>query len=177
MLHSARFYLCARRRRQVIVCRGYDRGQRYCSTTFSRIRRSELQLESRRRYATSRAGRHNNAERHRRLRARRCDQKLPITQIVTDQSSALREHTDTLEPDRFSSINGPISHQATETRCHICAHCCDPLIRSDFLAPDCPASITLSGLAGESAEGTAPSGSPSSPKTGFSLLIHPLSAR
>ena len=135
MLPSARFYLCARCRRQVVVCRGCDRGQRYCSATCSRIRRSELQREAKRRYAKSRAGRHNNAERQRRFRARLRDQKPPITQIVTDQGSAPQGHADTLKPDRFSSINRPISHQATDIRCHICAHCCDPLLRSDFLAP------------------------------------------
>ncbi len=135
MLPSARFFLCARCRQQVVVCRGCDRGQRYCSATCSRIRRNKLQREARRRYAKSRAGRHKNAERQRRFRARMRSQKTPITQIVTDQGSAPPGHADTLKRDRFNCVNRPISQQSTDIRCNLCGDCCDPLLRSDFLAP------------------------------------------
>ena len=88
MLPSARFFLCALCRKQVVVCRRCDRGQRYCSKTCSRIRRAQLQTEAKARYANSRAGRLNNAERQRRHQARLRDQKKPVPEIGSDQGSA-----------------------------------------------------------------------------------------
>jgi len=136
MLPSARFFLCALCRKQVVVCRHCDRGQRYCGETCSRNRRTELQRASRARYAKSPAGRHNNAQRQARYRARLHDQKTPIRKIVTDQGSAPNDGTDTLVRHPSSSRNESIKHQPTDMRCHVCGQCCDPLLRSDFLPPD-----------------------------------------
>ena len=135
MLPSARFFLCALCREQVVLCRGCDRGQIYCSKTCSQQRRTERQREAKARYANSRAGRHNNAQRQARHRARLRDQKTPIPQIVTDQGSALGHPPDNLVRDRSGSINKPRKHQTTDIHCHFCGQCCDPLLRSDFLSP------------------------------------------
>ena len=84
MLPSARFYLCARCRKQSVVCRSCDRGQRYCSKACSEIARSQLQREANQRYAATRAGRHNNAKRQRDSRARERAKKDDVAEIVTD---------------------------------------------------------------------------------------------
>ncbi len=135
MLPSARFFLCALCRRQVVVCRDCDRGQIYCSKTCSQQRRTERQREAKVRYANSRAGRHNNAQRQARHRALLRDQKTLIPQIVTDQGSVPGSSPDNLVRDRSGSINKPKKYQPTDMRCHFCSQCCDPLLRSDFLPP------------------------------------------
>lgn len=133
MLPSARFYLCALCRKQVVVCRRCDHGQRYCSQKCSRQRRSERQREAKARYANSRAGRHNNAERQRRFRARLLDHNPVNSKTVTDQGSALGGPTDNLVLDQFGSNYEPSKRQPTDMRCYHCRQCCDPLLRSDFL--------------------------------------------
>jgi len=135
MLPSARFFLCALCRKQSVVCRSCDRGQRYCSNACSEVRRAQLQREANQRYAASRAGRHNNAKRQSDSRARKRAKKNDIAQIVTDQGSAPDGFTDNLVRDRSDSINKPQTHQPTDMRCHFCSQCCDPLLRSDFLPP------------------------------------------
>lgn len=133
---SARFFLCARCREQVVLCRGCDRGQIYCGPACSQQSRIERQREARRRYANTPAGRHNNAQGQARRRARLRDQKSLDTKIVTDQGSAPDAPADTLERDRSGCINQSLEHQPTTMHCHFCGQCCDPLLRSDFLPPD-----------------------------------------
>ena len=53
MLPSARLFLCARCRSQVVLCRACDRGQLYCSPDCSAASRTDRQRESRRRHASS----------------------------------------------------------------------------------------------------------------------------
>jgi hypothetical protein len=130
---SARFFLCALCRVQVVICRDCDRGQHYCSKTCSRIRRIERQRDSNVRYAKSRAGRLNNAQRQARFRARQRDQKTLIPEKVTDQGIAPLEELDTLVRLPLSSVHEPIKQQPTDMRCHVCSQYCDPLLRSDFL--------------------------------------------
>lgn len=132
---SARFFLCALCRQQVVVCRRCDRGQIYCSKTCSQQRRTERQREAKARYANSRAGRHNNAQRQRRYQARLRDQKTLIPELVTDQGSAPSGSSDSLVRDQSVSINAPSKHQPTDMRCRFCRQCCDSLLRSDFLPP------------------------------------------
>ena len=127
MLPSARFFLCALCRKQVVVCRRCDHGQRYCTRKCSQLRRTERQREAKARYANSRAGRHNNAERQRRYRARLRDQIPPNSELVTDQGSAPSGPADNLVFNRSGSVNEPNKYQPTDIRCHICRQCCDPL--------------------------------------------------
>ena len=135
MLPSARLFLCALCRKQSVVCRSCDRGQRYCSKACSEIRRAQRKREANRRYAATRAGRHNNAKRQHEFRARQRAKKDDVAEIVTGQGSAPDTPPDNLVRDRSDSINEPNTHQPTDMRCHFCSRCCDPLLRSDFLPP------------------------------------------
>ena len=135
MLPSARFFLCALCRKQCVVCRSCDRGQRYCSTACSEARRAQLQREANQRYAATRAGRDNNAKRQSDSRARERANKNDTAEIVTDQGSAPGAHDVNLVCDRSESVNKPQQHQPADMRCHFCNQYCDPLLRSDFLSP------------------------------------------
>ena len=65
-MDDTRLFLCARCRRQVLICSRCDRGQQYCGARCSGpARRESLRAEGRR-YQHSRRGRHCHAERQRR---------------------------------------------------------------------------------------------------------------
>ena len=65
-MDDARLFLCARCRRQVLICSRCDRGQRYCGARCSGPARRESLRAAGRRYQHSRRGRHCRAERQRR---------------------------------------------------------------------------------------------------------------
>ena len=96
-------------------------------------RRTQRQREAKARYANSRAGRHNNAERQRRFRARLLDHNPPNSKIVTDQGFAPGDPIDKLALDQSGSNDESVKHQPTDMRCYLCRQYCDPLLRSDFL--------------------------------------------
>ena len=77
--HPGRVYACARCQREVLVCSGCDRGQRYCSVACRRQARRECLLVAGRRYQSGRAGRFAHARRACRYRRRQ--------KIVTHQAS------------------------------------------------------------------------------------------
>ena len=92
--HPARFYLCARCRKAVLLCSYCDRGQIYCGQECSKTARKSAQSEAARRYQSSRRGRTAHAARSRnwRNRQRQCTSEWapadPVTQkIVTHQGS------------------------------------------------------------------------------------------
>ena len=130
---SARFFLCARCRQQVVLCRRCDRGQRYCGSSCSQLSRTERQREARHRFAQSRAGRLDNARRQSRYRARLLAQRTHKTKIVTDQGSAPTGAINTLVCGASDVVVEPIKHQSARTRCRVCSQCCDPRLRSGFL--------------------------------------------
>lgn len=136
MLPSARFFLCARCREQVVICRSCDRGQLYCSKTCSHSSRLEQQRQANIRYAKTRAGQLNNAKRQAHQRARVREQEACVEEIVTDQGSAPDEVPDTLVRHPVSSGRKPLKQQPTDMHCNFCSQHCDPLLRSDFLPPD-----------------------------------------
>jgi len=70
MACSARVYLCARCRCQVLICSHCDRGQRYCAGGCAGAARRESLQGAGQRYQGSRRGRHRHAERQRRYRQR-----------------------------------------------------------------------------------------------------------
>lgn len=80
---SARLFVCARCRAQVVLCRRCDRGQRYCGTDCSQQARQASLREAACRYQASYRGRVAHAQRARRYRARR---KI---EIVTHQGSPM----------------------------------------------------------------------------------------
>ena len=65
-MDDARLFLCARCRRQVLICSRCDRGQQYCGAGCSDLARRESLRAAGRRYQQSRRGRHCHAERQRR---------------------------------------------------------------------------------------------------------------
>jgi hypothetical protein len=77
MSRSARLFLCARCRDQVLLCSHCDRGQLYCSRACSFARRRERRQEAAQRYQSSQAGRRKHAARSARWRNRRRSQRQP----------------------------------------------------------------------------------------------------
>ena len=63
MARSARLFLCARCRDQVLLCSHCDRSQLYCSAACSYAGRRERRRESAKRYQNSRGGRLKHAAR------------------------------------------------------------------------------------------------------------------
>ena len=157
---SARLFLCACCRIQVLVCRQCDRGQRYCAGACAATRRQVLQRGAGRRYQRSRAGRFKHAARTRRWRAR----QVTPAKIVTHQGShdppqdALLTATPTIAVATALASTDQACTAATTTatgtvrtatttilvplaapvlvgawRCHWCATPCAALVRQGFL--------------------------------------------
>jgi hypothetical protein len=110
---SARLYLCALCRSQVLICSACDRGQIYCTPACAMHARKERQRSARRRYQASPRGRAAHVERSRRYRARqRC---------VTDQGPR---------------GGAPTPAGDTSPRHSYCCRCASPVpefVRLDFL--------------------------------------------
>jgi hypothetical protein len=71
MDRSARLFLCARCRDQVLLCSHCDRGQQYCGRACSSLSRRERRRETAERYQGSRGGQLKHAARSARWRQRR----------------------------------------------------------------------------------------------------------
>jgi len=71
MDRSARLFLCARCRDQVLLCSHCDRGQQYCSRACASVSRRERRRETAERYQRSRGGQLKHAARSARWRQRR----------------------------------------------------------------------------------------------------------
>ena len=126
MERTGRFFLCARCRAQVLVCRCCDRGQIYCTGSCSQIARRACVREAGRRYQASRRGRFSHAARSRRYRARQKN--------VTHQGS-LRPGPNALLPVNLAlSVTQSQSSAAPRAwHCHFCGGRCPELVRSGFL--------------------------------------------
>jgi hypothetical protein len=70
MCSSARIFICARCRRQVVICSHCDRGNRYCGPSCAHSARRHPQREAAQRYQRTRRGRFAHAARQRRYRQR-----------------------------------------------------------------------------------------------------------
>ena len=137
---SARLFLCARCRVQVVVCRQCDRGQRYCASACAATTRRALQRQAARRYQHSRAGRFKHALRTRRWRAR----QVVLANIVTHQGShdppsdAVLPATQTsalaAQPCTTTmSISTTTAIHRHAWRCHWCCAPCAALVRQGFI--------------------------------------------
>lgn len=136
MCPSARFFLCARCRIQVLVCRRCDRGQMYCGALCSGDSRRQRQREANRRYSKTRAARHNNALRQQRYRQRQRALNSPIDKKVTDQGSAHLQRADTLVREHSTRpINRLDAQKAMSSHCAACGVRCSALVRHDYLLP------------------------------------------
>ncbi len=128
---SARVYHCARCHCQVIICRYCDRGNVYCTNGCAEHARLTSLRRAAKRYRSTRRGRHNNADRQRRFRARQ-------KQIVTHQGSPTAAGLVLLQSALNARKRGQEdAHNRTETviYCHFCQRVCDPFLRPGFLRP------------------------------------------
>ncbi len=129
MCTTARLFQCARCFCQTLICRFCDRGNQYCSAACSSKARRDSHKRANRKYAQTRKGKHQNADRQRRYRQRQ-------TQKVTDQGSTPKATLVSLPllvsrpvlrpylPDVAQSLNRV---------CHFCLTNISPLIRNGFL--------------------------------------------
>jgi len=136
MCPSARFFLCARCRSQVLVCRRCDRGQIYCGAACSGESRRQRQREANRRYAKTRRALHKNAQRQQRFRQRQRALNAPSEKKVTDQGSAHVQRADTLVREHVPHPITPLEAQKTmNAHCEVCGIRCSALVRHDYLLP------------------------------------------
>ena len=122
---TARFYVCARCRCQVVICSYCDRGQRYCSPGCARIARRKSIREAGQRYQNSRRGRHSHAARQRRYRRRQQEK-------VTHQGSPASAVDDSLKvrPERGSEPSVAVRMGAIgSVICSFCARVCSEFLR------------------------------------------------
>jgi hypothetical protein len=120
---TGRFYVCARCRVQVIVCRRCDRGQIYCDGDCALAARRNSVQEAGRRYQRSRHGRLAHAERMRRYRA--------LRNKVTHQGSAAAAADALLlaNPTTSTKATTPDTDRRLPARCHFCHRACSALVR------------------------------------------------
>jgi hypothetical protein len=120
---TGRFYVCARCRVQVIVCRRCDRGQIYCDGDCALAARQSSVREAARRYQRSRNGRLAHAERMRRYRTR--------LNKVTHQGSAAAAADALLQapPTTSAKATTPGIARRLPAHCHFCHRACSALVR------------------------------------------------
>lgn len=122
---TCRFFLCARCRKPVFICRRCDRGQLYCADGCAKIARGLSVREAGRRYQQSRQGRFKQAERQRRFRRRQ--------QNVTHQGSRLAGENDLLNPNSTKVEMPVLTHHDDSIPCHFCGARCSEFVRNRFL--------------------------------------------
>ncbi len=128
MQNTARFFNCARCRRQVVICRRCDRGNIYCGKQCSQPARRESLRAAARRYQASKAGRFKHAERQRRYRSR--------SQKVTHQGSPASLPDGSLRGESRTVARRNATLRALPVqglRCQFCKRPCSPFLRLDFL--------------------------------------------
>ena len=145
-MDDARLFLCARCRRQVLICSRCDRGQRYCGARCSGPARRESLRAAGRRYQHSRRGRHCHAERQRRYRRRwREDARV---HKVTHHGSACAPCGAELAPHQVAmhEANPPMPSKPATMRvraasgtstmhCHFCARPVSEFVRRQWRRP------------------------------------------
>lgn len=135
---TARFFLCARCRAQVLICSRCDRGQIYCASGCAQQARRLAQQAAGRRYQASRRGRLSHAARAGRYRARQKNvthqgSPPPPPDDLLSASSAVSTSE---QPSAACSdlIAGRPGGRDRETQlCHWCGGRCLPFVRHDFL--------------------------------------------
>jgi hypothetical protein len=127
---TARLFLCARCRAQVLICSCCDRGNIYCGEGCAEEIRRSTQRAAGQRYQSSHRGRLNHAARARRYRARQkkvthhgslpqpTDDVMPVGTTLTTQAHLRTPRSFPLQPP---------------WRCHWCERPCSPFVRHGFL--------------------------------------------
>jgi len=133
---SSRLFLCARCRCVVVICSSCDRGQIYCSSDCSEIRRRETIRQAARRYQRSAIGARNHARRQARYRSRQLKvthhgSRLPGSAaklLLTVLAAAL------LLASSHRKRPGEVPALPLEpTRCHFCGQSSSGFTRNSFL--------------------------------------------
>jgi hypothetical protein len=129
MEYTCRLFLCARCRKQVLICRRCDRGQIYCPDGCAQIARRQSVRDAGHRYQQSRQGRFKQAERIRRFRQHKKN--------VTHQGSEPTVENDLLPVNsakaekRLVNLDPLLSVDAYP--CHFCGCRCSKFVRTGFL--------------------------------------------
>jgi hypothetical protein len=131
---SARLFVCAGCRCQVVICSFCDRGQVYCAGDCAGVARRRTLHDAGRRYQSSRPGRLAHAARARRYRARRNNvthhgsppppRDDLVVSISSPSTSAENELGEPIPPD---------PRQRPISRCHWCARRGVGFVRQGFL--------------------------------------------
>lgn len=139
-----RYFLCARCRLQVLVCRSCDRGQIYCSSDCSVASRKESLRRASRTYQRSRLGARNHARRQRRYRAR----QKKVTHHGSPPVSLLAACLAALLVVRCLRARGLVFDTKPETSasttandspcCHFCGRPVTELVRFDHSSTEAP---------------------------------------
>ena len=132
-MDDARLFLCARCRRQVLICSRCDRGQQYCGAGCSDLARRESMRAAGRRYQHSRRGRHCHAERQRRYR-RRCREGA-CREKVTHHGSASPPRGAALARHQAPMHEASLSMSPQPTHamhCHFCARPVSEFVRRQW---------------------------------------------
>ncbi len=126
---SARLFLCADCRIQVVVCGCCDRGQIYCAGGCARKARHHTLRRAGQRYQNSSKGRGRHAARQGRYRSRR--------ENVTHHGSPPPAADDLLAPSSPESTSDAAASDDRPrrpiTHCHWCGRLCSGLVRQGFL--------------------------------------------
>lgn len=122
-----RTFACALCQREVLLCSGCDRGQRYCGVGCREQARRESLRAAGRRYQDSRAGRFAHARRARRYRERQ--------KIVTHQASQVAplQTTVVAQPVEAEVLAPAAAVKALAWHCCWCGGACMPVVRRGFL--------------------------------------------
>jgi len=132
MSSNARLYQCTRCHSQVIICRRCDRGNVYCAESCAKLARFESKKRTEKRYRNSPLGRHTNAQRQRRFRAK----KRELLKKVTHQGSPPDTANDLLSAEKKPRQDNHkfVNNLTTETiHCHFCGCECTSFLRSGFI--------------------------------------------
>jgi hypothetical protein len=122
-----RMYACALCQRQVLLCSGCDRGQRYCGVGCRKQARRQSLRAAGRRYQDSRAGRFAHARRARRYRQRQKNVTHQASQVARLPPTVVADPAEAEGAAATAAVAAPAWH------CCCCGGACMPVVRRGFL--------------------------------------------
>ena len=126
---TCRLFLCARCRKQVLICRRCDRGQIYCADGCAKFARSHSLREAGRCYQQSRQGRFKQAERIRRFRLRKQNVTHQGSESVAENDLLLMNSAKVDKRVVLTTQTTPLN----TLRCYFCGCSCSDFVRNNFL--------------------------------------------
>ena len=134
MCDSGRLFNCLLCNTPVLICRYCDRGHQYCCHTCRNKARQNARKRASQKYAKSRKGKLNNAQRQKRFRERQRNK-------VTHQGSCLVVPRDeVVKPQKPQKMRPKMRYSLSSCRCHVCGRKCSDFFRRDFLHRSLPLS-------------------------------------